>query len=376
MDIAIVTPRFPPTFAGGGEKSVELLATHLAESERVNDVTVFSFDGTEETTVNGVQVRRLGSVSSFITEHQNLVALPRLRSRLAEYDIVHAYNMELHPAVGYLAKNDHVNSVATLNSYHFFPKSLSNTEPGRLERVYELVGHPTTGRILVHYAKQNDRFIALSHTVKNIYEEQGFDGSKIDVVPNMIDPTFEVPPREVSTDRCRLLYVGSLTPNKGVEYLVRTMALLPPDEYQLRIVGSGEQEQELRALASKCEVMDRITFCGSVPYEQVSHEYANADIFVHPGVWPEPFGRTILEALQAGLKVVCTDIGAPPEIVPDDDLICEPENPKMLAQTIRRANECTNHNTDYCRYLCENYSPKQVISKVTRAYERVQNKHK
>ncbi len=371
MHIAIVTPRYPPTFAGGGEKSAELLASKLVQTDRIDSIVVYSFDGVGHSCINGVAVNRLGSISPVVTEYQNLVAFPKLRSQLPQFDIVHAYNMELHPVVGYLAGKDQITSVATLNSYHFLPKSVTNTQPGHLERLYELLGYPTTGRILLRYVKQNDQFIALSRAVADIYEDHGFPENKIEIIPNMFDPSFETPERTTHTNRFRLLYVGSLAPNKGVAYLVRAMANLPSD-FELRIVGPGDQATTLESLADEYGVGDRTEICGKVPYDQVKQEYANADLFVHPGVWPEPFGRTILEAMQAGLPVVCTNIGAPPEIVPDKQLVCEPADPDSLAEAIQRGQkkilqDCTCNPCD----VLESYSPETIASRIVDLYYQI-----
>jgi len=66
--VAIVTPRYPPVSSGGGEQSTKLLATQLATQDRIDEVTVFAFDGTGSAVRDGVTVRRLGTVSSFITD--------------------------------------------------------------------------------------------------------------------------------------------------------------------------------------------------------------------------------------------------------------------------------------------------------------------
>jgi starch synthase len=173
MHVGIVTSRYPPTFEGGGERSVQLLATSLLDSDQIEEVTVLSFDGEGVEERDGVTVERLSSVSPFLTEYQNIRAGIPLRSRLDAFDVVHAYNMELNPIVGYLASRRNLPSIATLNSYHFFPKSISSKSPGRLERLYELVGHRTTNPILVRSMKQIDQFTAPSEAMKQVYGIKG-----------------------------------------------------------------------------------------------------------------------------------------------------------------------------------------------------------
>jgi glycosyltransferase involved in cell wall biosynthesis len=377
MDIAIVTPRYPPIHEGGGELSAQLLAKSLQRyGEGVDEVMVFSFDGNARETVSGVDVRRLGSPSSLITEYLNVAALPKLWGRLGAFDIVHAYNMELHPVVGYLSDREGFASVGTLNSYHYFPKSVINVTPSRLERLYELVGLPTTGRVLTSYTKRFDALVALSESLREIYYENGFAGCRIEHITNMIDPSFEVPDPSEEYNGFTLLYVGTLTRNKGIRYLVEAMASVS-DDVSLRIVGDGPQEESLRRLASDYGVSPRIEFVGRVPYEEVPREYANADAFVHPGVWPEPLNRTVLEAMQAGLPVVCTDIGGPPEVVPDADLLCPPADPSALVAAVRRAMEKPPRSAarESREHVWSHHHPSVVVPQIVNLYTELCRDH-
>jgi starch synthase len=369
MRVALVTPRYPPVSPGGGQRSAELLATNLATSDDISGVTVYSFDGRGRSRRDGVDVRRLGAVSSTVTELQNLVVLPKLRGRLEDFDVVHGYNMELHPVIGFLSDRTSVPSVATLNSYHFFRSSVINTTADGLERLYEYVGYPTTGRLLRHYMKRIDVFVALSGAVQRLYEGNGFADCRFRQIPNMVDPDFEVPPRgENRSAGTSLLYVGTLTENKGVRYLLDAVAALPPD-YSLRIVGDGPLAGELDVRARQLGIADRVTFSGRIPYDDVGEAYATADVFVHPGIWPEPLNRTVFEAMQARLPVVCTDVGGPPEVIPDEEFLCEPAAPTEMASAIERASAAgpgvgeRNHD-----YVLEAFSPEAVISQIIDLY--------
>ena len=368
--VAIVTPRYPPVSSGGGEQSTKLLATQLATQDRIDGVTVFAFDGTGSAVRDGVTVRRLGTVSSFITELQNISVGRKLSGRLAEFDVVHAYNMELHPVVGYLSDRAGVPSVGTLNSYHFFPSSVTNTTAEGLERIYELIGQPTTGWLMRQSMMRMDGFIALSRAIRDIYVENGFDAARINHIANMVDPEFTVPDGDEG-NRTQLLYVGSLTENKGVGYLIEALSLLS-EQYHLQIVGDGELMADLQARTERLGVKDRTTFSGQIPYEQVGKAYADADVFVHPGIWPEPLNRTVLEAMQAALPVVCTDIGGPPEVIPNDELLCHPEDPEALAAAIQRVGQLPadigNQNQ---QYIETHHSPSVIIPEIVDFYDQL-----
>lgn len=370
MDVGIVTPRYPPVSGGGGEVSVQLLATQLQNHDQINNVVVYSFDGHSTQTVNGVQVKRLGTPSTFLTEYLNANAWFRLRGRLTDFDVVHAYNMELHPVVGFLSHREEFPSVATLNSYHYFPKSVINVTPSPLEYAYEMLGYPTTGRILRSYVKRIDVLVALSESVRDIYYENSFSGCQIEHITNMLDPSFEVPNVDDGHDGFRLLYVGSLTRNKGVRYLIKAMASVP-DAVHLRVVGDGDCTTSLKELAQEAGVQSRVEFFGPLPYDEIPRQYALADAFVHPGVWPEPLNRTVLEAMQAGLPIVCTDVGGPPEVVPDEELLCPPADSSGLAAAIERAMEKSSGITaeETRRYVRANHHPSVVVPQLVELYD-------
>lgn len=369
MRVGIVTPRYPPNVAGGGETSVKLLAEQLSVHPRTDHVTVFSFDGEGTERRDGVEVRRLRQVAPTVTEWQNLRASYHLAGRLGGYDVVHGYNMELNPTVGVIGAREGAATVATLNSYHFLPKSVSNAEPSPVERLYELVGHPTTGRLMFHAMRRMDSFVAISSAVRDIYASHGLRGADIEVIPNMLDPSFSVPERATGPG-VSVLYVGQLSERKGVTHLVEAMGELPA-EFTLRVVGDGPERRSAERLAKSLELTDRVMFTGHVNYDEVAREYAAADVFVHPGVWPEPFGRTVLEAMQAGLPVVCTDIGGPSDIVQEPEFRCQPGDPEALAASLRAAVRHENIGAKNRRYVEETYAPETITDRIVGLYERV-----
>lgn len=371
MQIGIVTPRYPPAVAGGGEISVKLLADQLAK--RGDEVTVYSFDSGDVRDVDGIPVHRFRSLPHGVMEVANgyaAAALWRHRKKLSSLDILHAYNVTLTPAVGWVSSKVSVPCVATLNSYDLLPKSTFGVTPDLPRRIYETLAMPTTGRVLRAQAKRVNRFITLSEASKQVYEENGFDTVPVDVVPNMVDPTFAVPDApENNNHDYELLYVGSLIKEKGVSYLVRAMAELPSD-VTLRIVGSGDQKQHLQSLAADLGVNSRIEFTGHLPYEAVRRSYASADCFVHPGVWPEPFGRTILEAMQAGLPVVATDIGGPAEVVQQPELRCEPRDPSAIADAVETARQSSVIGAANKVYVMKEFTPEEIVNRLYGVYER------
>ncbi len=378
MNVGIITPRFPPNHEGGGEVSARLLARKLSSSNEINSVTVYSFDGGASTGCNGYSVVRYNSPSHHSFEVINSYAYFKLRSRFAEdrLDVIHSYNMQLHPVVGHLSSQLEIPSVATLNSYAYIPYQKIDVPVSNLLEWYKRISWATTGPILRNRMRHIDTFVALSSTVEEIYRETMFPNQRIRVIPNMCEPDMfdaavDGGTNEIMSDDSTfdVVYVGSLRETKGVEYLIRAADHLP-DKYRITIAGGGSNEAELRQLAERFGVAGQVTFLGYVSHERINKLYARANLFVHPGIWPEPFGRTILEAMQFGLPVIATNIGGPAEVIPQEECLCKPGDPVALAETIqfvsRSSAEIGSHNSKYVR---QTYSPDAVLPQLLAMYE-------
>ncbi len=105
-------------------------------------------------------------------------------------------------------------------------------------------------------------------------------------------------------DRCVLLYVGRLNPDKNVRKLIETFELLhqtDPGRFHLAVVGDGMLRGALHRLRDETGEVSWIPYCAS-PVE-LADIYRAADLFVHPGV-KETFGLVTLESQACGTPVV------------------------------------------------------------------------
>ena len=372
MEIILVTPRYPPTHAGGGEISARLLAEQLHARDVIDEVVVYSFDGKSAETVGDVPVFRLADVPQYPYTLPNEIAYRKLVAVDPDCDLIHAYNMHLHPAVGRLSATLDIPAVATLNAYPLIEWGKVNVAPSVKRKLYEQTLLRVERPRLLRQMANINVFLPLSCAVERVYRNNGLENADYEVIPNMLDPSFEVPDDEdEQTDGIQLLYVGYLRDTKGVQYLIDAMNSLP-ERIELTVVGDGPKREDLKSRAAGTAAFDRIEFTGSVPYEVVTRAYANADVFIHPGVWPEPFGRTILEAMQAGLPVVATDVGGPGETVPQPELLCPPKNPEKLADSIKYAYEhCDRIGAENKRIVHQKYHPDVVVPQFLETYREV-----
>ena len=134
--------------------------------------------------------------------------------------------------------------------------------------------------------------------------------SKVRVVPLGIAPSPQ-PARSGESlwrgEGLRLLAVGRLSYYKGFDVLLRALAQAP--HAQLLLIGGGEREGALRALARDLRIDERVRFAGHVDDAALATAYAQADVFCLPSIdRAEAFGLVLLEAMRASLPIIASDI--------------------------------------------------------------------
>ncbi len=122
-----------------------------------------------------------------------------------------------------------------------------------------------------------------------------------------------------------ILFVGRLEPLKGVETILRSLALTVeryPGKVKLLVLGGdsldgGQSEKErLRALASHLKISDRVEFLGSVAHHELPYFYGAADLCLMPS-YTESFGLVGLEAQACGCPVLASDVSGLASVVRD-----------------------------------------------------------
>lgn len=141
-----------------------------------------------------------------------------------------------------------------------------------------------------------------------------------------------------------LVWVGRLTPEKGTHTVIEALGVLLrqgsfPD-LRLTIVGGGDPEYEarLRHLVHVNALDDIVDFTGPQGADAMPPIYGQADVLVFTSIWPEPFGRVVVEAMASGVVVVGTATGGAGEILRHDEnaLVFEAADAEALAANLTR----------------------------------------
>jgi len=180
----------------------------------------------------------------------------------------------------------------------------------RMARIVEKVATDKADHIIVVVEESRDRFIRL-----------GIPREKISIVGNT-PPMSEFHPRtptfpgstRLKRDTLIMLYVGLISMARGLDFVIRTLPLFPEKgiDVTLVIVGRGEAEERLKALAAELDVADRVFFEGYIDRQAVPEYIASSDICIIPHLECSHTAHTIpnklFDCMAMSKPVIVSDV--------------------------------------------------------------------
>jgi glycosyltransferase involved in cell wall biosynthesis len=158
----------------------------------------------------------------------------------------------------------------------------------------------------------------------------------VPVVPNGVDLARYVPGVRAWSP-VRLMSVGRLVYQKGLDLGLRSLADLKDLHWEWIIVGDGPQVDALRALSGELGLEERIRFTGWLSHDQLLEWYHQANMFLFPSRH-EGMPNAVLEAMASGLPVIATRIAGNEELVAHGEtgILVNPEDVDGLRIGLRR----------------------------------------
>jgi D-inositol-3-phosphate glycosyltransferase len=248
------------------------------------------------------------------------------------YDLIHSHYWMSGSAADALKTDWDAPIVHMFHTLGEMKNRVARTEAEK-EGAYRLEGER---RVL----KRADRIIAATLAERAQLEWlYKADVRKITIIPPGVDTShfYPIPVDEakqfvgVPPEQCLLLYVGRIEPLKGVETLLRAMALLrqqttcPKRSFSLAIIG-GEPDsspeamdaemRRLRELCSQLGIDDVVVFLGKRGQDTLPYYYSAAQVVVVPSHY-ESFGMVALEAMACGTPVIASQVGGLAYLIQD-----------------------------------------------------------
>lgn len=370
MNICFITYRFPPDVTGGGEISNYVLIKNLANLNHKVVVITRKLDNLKPLKQEvDIEVHRIiptpFPATGYPLEPYSLLLAKKIVSFLKDrtVDILHVLDFRTTPGAIIAAKILGKPILVTIRNYWPICPRLTMLIPDQGEcaecapsSIIKCLGKWKTG--LHHYIfmvlrrvflKKADKIICVSKYVRNIlFQTLKISKSKLATLYNIPEyHTLEV----TSTSQTILKqdfglsekdfivgYVGRITFEKGIEYLIRAFVNIVKitDQIKLVIAGDGNKKTELQELVKELKLNRYVTFAGFIAHEDISSFYEFCDVVVLPSIWNEPLSRVLLETFHFSKPVIATKTGGTPEIIKDGEngLLVEPKNVDQIADKI------------------------------------------
>jgi glycosyltransferase involved in cell wall biosynthesis len=366
------------------------LSASSGENQVVDDETrllemagheVFTWQPSSEEHQHGLSLVKTGMSAIW-----SVSAARELRHLLRDTgaDVLHLHNLfpMLSPAAIRIAREEGVAVVMTLHNYRMLCLPASLLRDGRV--CEDCIGHvPWRGvrhacyrdstlgsaslaiSLSLHRALRTfDRpqlLLAVSEFVRDKHVDAGWDPERIRVKAN-----FSWPCDRRSGPGDSFLYVGRLSPEKGVAELLRTWRQV---DAQLLVVGDGPDGEALRRTAPP-----NVHFVGSVERAEVDEMLQRARALVLPSICYEGQPRTILEAFAAGVPVIANRMGGLPELVVDDvsGRLVEPRDEdgwRVAVDQLSDNVQAERLGAGALEMWREKHSPSVAIQALERSYE-------
>ena len=162
---------------------------------------------------------------------------------------------------------------------------------------------------------------------------------KVDIIFNGIDLNDFCPNESLRARDKFIITIGAtrITARKGTNYLIEALGILAPKypDILLRILGDGDEKNNLIDLTKKMNLENFVQFLGRIPREETVSYYQEASLFVLPSL-NEGMSNAMLEALASGLPILATETGGTEELVENgiNGFVIKMKDSKDLAEKI------------------------------------------
>lgn len=194
----------------------------------------------------------------------------------------------------------------------------------------------------------SEEIIAISKYIKKrIIQTIRVDKNKVIILYNGISVSkFKNVVRTRRSHALEMIYVGRITERKNVIILPEVVDKLVGD-FHMYIVGDGDQLPLLKKKIADLNLNSKIECLGN--RMDIPELLSNANLFVHPAIWEEGFGITLVESMASGVPCVAFNKGAIPEIIDDNynGWIVKKDTIEELTKKIQQIyNEYLNDNLE------------------------------
>lgn len=158
---------------------------------------------------------------------------------------------------------------------------------------------------------------------------------KLRLIRMGVSPLLIVQPRAAPTKYLRILNVGRLSVHKAQHDLISACAILRDQgfEFECVIVGEGDLRTSLQKQIAQLNLDNQVKLVGARFHDEVLDLYSQFDLFVLSSI-TEGQPIVLMEAMQAGIPIIATNISAIPELLQGAGQLIPPDSPPSIASAI------------------------------------------
>ena len=116
----------------------------------------------------------------------------------------------------------------------------------------------------------------------------------------------------------KILFIGNLYPNKGLDILIKALALIDKNKWFLTVIGNIKVDKiytnQIKKLIENKKLNENITFKGFIPNDELYMFFKKNHVLIVPSYY-ESLGIVYIEALSFGIPVIASDVGGVKEII-------------------------------------------------------------
>ncbi len=309
-----------------------------------------------------------------------------------EYDVIHSHYWLSGWAARELRKDWNIPIVQMFHTLGKMKDAVAQ-RPGERETARRI----DVETEIVQFA---DRLVAATPSERDqLIKLYGADPSRISIVPPGVDIAhFHPMPQRLARQQIgvddhdwMILFVGRIEPLKGVDTLIRAMALLAHEcptwvsRLSLAIIGGDPSTNEnaemerLKAMHAELNLGDLVVFLGAKDQNKLQYYYNAAEALVMPSHY-ESFGMVALEAMACGTPVIASDVGGLSHLVRDGETGFHiPSGDHLaLASTLARLlqdDALRSKLGEQATYWAQNYSWGKIGDRILDVYRRAWQPH-
>jgi glycosyltransferase involved in cell wall biosynthesis len=284
---------------GGAETLLKLIANQQSQNHSVTIGYLKGNGGLKAKLSENIKVVKIGLGLSTIVRIRNLV-------RQKKPDIIHTH----------LGHADLLTMIAVVGLKGRYFSTIHNIWFKKGIKDYFFFGFYF---LFSHSFARKFKYVAISKSVyRHVYRNFRVPASRLRLIYNAIDLSNVTKSYVEAENRVNetfhVLFVGRLTLQKNLFFLIKNFSLLLKEltNLKLTLVGDGELKNELMQLVKDLDIEHRVRFEG---YQSNPDKYfAAADCFVLTSIF-EGFGLVILESFRAGVPVLAPNIEGPMELI-------------------------------------------------------------